>query len=92
MKRLLIITGSSRGIGKSIALEFNRVFRRDCVFLLMARDLENLNAVKNQIIFESEARNQVNITQIDFASQYQVSDYFSLLKNTFPDFENENFN
>ncbi|CAF0767219.1 unnamed protein product [Brachionus calyciflorus] len=91
MKRLVIITGSSRGIGKSIALEINRIYNKECVFLLMARDIENLNSVQSQIVLESESKNHVHLVQIDFSAQYQVSDYYSLLKNSFSNLVLESF-
>jgi NAD(P)-dependent dehydrogenase (short-subunit alcohol dehydrogenase family) len=50
IKRLVIITGSSRGIGRSIATEFSRVFKNNTHFILIARDLVNLGQVKNDII------------------------------------------
>ncbi|RNA38545.1 sepiapterin reductase [Brachionus plicatilis] len=92
MKRLIIVTGSSRGIGRSIALEINRAFNSDSSFLLLARDLESLESVKGQMVIDSKAKNQIHLVQIDFSAQYEMSDYFSILKNTLTSSQVEKFN
>lgn len=81
MKRLVICTGSSRGIGKSIVTEFNKTFSLETTFVLLARDLEKLNQVKDQILNESNSANSVILIQVDFSQPNQVIDYFNLLKN-----------
>lgn len=83
MKRLIIVTGSSRGIGKAIATEFNQFYERDTTFLLLARDEVKLTQVQNQIFEDSGLKNQAILAKVDFSKTNQVSDYFTILKNAF---------
>ncbi|XP_041378995.1 sepiapterin reductase-like [Gigantopelta aegis] len=48
-KTVCIITGASRGLGKSIALNFSNLFTKDSVFILLARDDKSLSDTKQAI-------------------------------------------
>ena len=88
MKKLIIVTGASRGIGEAISIEFSNSFDKDAHFLLIARDIEKLFEVRNKIIEESHKRNgnnQVSVLSVDFSKKHEVSDYFKLLKDVFVD-------
>lgn len=85
MKRLICVTGSSRGIGRSIALEFNKFYSKDTHFILFARDLNKLTEVKNQINEESNSLNKATTVEIDFSIQHEVADFYKLLKTNIPE-------
>lgn len=89
MKRLICITGSSRGIGKAIALEFNKSHLKETHFILLARDQDKLNQVRDQIINESSGLNSATLIVVDFSLQNEIKDYYDLLKTSLP--ENEKF-
>jgi short-subunit dehydrogenase len=80
MKRLIIVTGSSRGIGKSIAEQFNTFYNSEALILLLARDLDALGQVKNDLILKSNNSNRVEAVQVDFSVQRTVSDYVKILE------------
>ena len=48
-KTVCIITGASRGLGRSIALNFTNLFPKDSVFILLARDTKSLSDTKQAI-------------------------------------------
>jgi short-subunit dehydrogenase len=81
MKRLIIVTGSSRGIGKAIVIEFAKVFKENAHFLLIARDENNLNAARDCIL-ELSSTNQISLLQIDFSIHLTLEDYFNRIRNT----------
>lgn len=83
MKRLVIVTGASRGIGRAIANELNRIYAAgDTLFLLLARDATKLTEAKNQIETDSQGRNTAKTLSVDFASPLnKVDQYFQLLSN-----------
>ncbi len=84
MSRLIIITGASRGIGHQIALESFKRFPSDSIFLLIARDLEKLESVRNQMcLLDPKSNNKVFIMKIDFAEVSSVDSYANLLKHDF---------
>ena len=66
MVQLVIITGASRGIGAAIAIEFSRKFDSNTIFLLVARDEQKLELVKNEIKTLSP-NNQVFLLKLDFS-------------------------
>ncbi len=77
MRKIVLITGSSRGIGKSIATEF----AKDCnynVVINCNKDLENLEKTKNELL---------KINQNILALQCDVSNYDDVAK-MFEDIEN----
>lgn len=47
--KLFIITGASRGIGKAVALEGDRLFKGEARFVLMARNGKNLQTVSESL-------------------------------------------
>ncbi|OWF39683.1 sepiapterin reductase-like [Mizuhopecten yessoensis] len=49
-KSFVVITGSSRGLGKSMALQFGGKFPPDSVLVLMARNVEALESVRTDLI------------------------------------------
>lgn len=85
MKRLIIITGASRGIGRAIATELNRFHNSDSHFLLLARDVEKLTQVRDQIERESSSRNTVKTVSVDFSTENSVERYFEILKDALGD-------
>lgn len=84
MKRLVCVTGSSRGIGKSIALELNKFYTEQIDFILLARDATKLTEVKQQIVNESSGQNRAFTIEIDFSVASQVDDYVRVLKEIIP--------
>lgn len=86
MKHLVIVTGSSRGIGEAIATEFSHHFNNDAHILLMARDITKLNQVKQKILATlPNSNNKVSILNMDFSADYKVNDYFKLIREIFND-------
>ncbi|OWF39684.1 sepiapterin reductase-like [Mizuhopecten yessoensis] len=49
-KSFVVITGSSRGLGKSMALHFVGKFPPESVFVLMARNVEALESVRTDLV------------------------------------------
>lgn len=84
MERLIIITGASRGIGATIAIQANKKFSSNTIFLLIARDEEKLADVKNQIMSLSPM-NQVFLMKIDFSHDLSKDQMTSLIKKNFAD-------
>jgi short-subunit dehydrogenase len=79
MNRLIIVTGSSRGIGAAIAKKFNTRFNNGCLFILIARDLNKLDEVKTSLIENSQ--NQVLPLSLDLSSSRQINYYLESIKN-----------
>jgi sepiapterin reductase len=79
MKRVIVITGASRGIGLAIALESYKRFSQDAVVVLLARDLDKLEQVKREI--ESNSTNQVVLLQIDFSVSRRTNELVDLLNS-----------
>jgi short-subunit dehydrogenase len=76
-----IRTGASKGIGRAISLTFNRKFTENTIFVLLARDLKQLNEVQDQLKKES-TNNKVILKTVDFSNaSYQYSDYKGMLES-----------
>lgn len=76
MKRLAIITGSSRGIGAAVSCEFSKCFPIGSHIILIARDLEKLNEVKKSIV-DQQPHNQVSVIVHDFSIEATPAQYKS---------------
>lgn len=83
MKRLILVTGSSRGIGEAVVHEFNHLYKTDTHFVLLARDANKLDKVMNKLVNDSCGQNSASIIQIDFSVVTQLDEYFKLLKEHF---------
>lgn len=88
MKRLIIVTGASRGIGRAIAIELNSFRNADSHIILLARDVDKLADVRAQIERDSESRNTVSAVSVDFSLENSVDVYFEILKNGLGDAAN----
>lgn len=62
-KTFFVISGASRGIGQSMAIECASKFLKGSVIVLLARSASGLEITKSQIL----AKNQANITVFTFA-------------------------
>lgn len=82
MKRLVILTGASKGIGAALALEANRRFNNDTIFLLIARDLKKLEQVKTEMSRASR-ENKYFVVKLDFSRNYKLDELISLLRTLF---------
>ncbi|XP_069112521.1 sepiapterin reductase-like [Argopecten irradians] len=52
-KTFAVITGASRGLGRSMALQFGAKFPDGSVLVLMSRNVENLESVKSEVTLSS---------------------------------------
>ena len=82
MQRLVVITGASRGIGASLAMETSRKYRENTLFLLMARNQEALEKVRSQMLESASTTSSFRVLTmtIDFAKTYQVAELSKLIK------------
>ncbi len=81
-KRLILVTGSSRGIGRAIVLNLNQTFASNVHFILMAQDSFELNKVKEKLIKDSNNQNLASIVEVDFSKKIEVADYFRMIKES----------
>ncbi len=79
MKKTVLITGSSRGIGKNIAIEFAKDKNLNIV-INCKKDTENLENVKNEILKINE---NILAVQCDVSNYDDVTKMFETIKNTF---------
>jgi short-subunit dehydrogenase len=70
-----------RGIGKAISEQFNNNYTNESTILLLARDLDALNQLKQILITKTNNLNKIEVVQIDFSIQYGVEQYVSILKS-----------
>jgi short-subunit dehydrogenase len=83
MNRLVIVTGASRGIGEAIAIQLNKNFNENTLFLLMARDLKKLDAVGQTLSENSQGKNKFISIQVDFIQPNSAEFYRDLIRNAF---------
>lgn len=86
-KRLIVITGASKGIGAQIALETNKKFTdkdTQTTFLLIARDLAKLHEVKAELIKENSQNNVLTLSY-DFSRVTNVETLTDILRNNLTD-------
>ena len=69
--RLIIVTGASRGIGASLAIESSKKYNENTLFLLIARDLDKLEKVRSQMTSQT---NRIRLMQMDFSRAEQTVD------------------
>ena len=77
LKRLIIVTGASRGVGREIAIECNKIYEKETLFVLIARNMNKLEDVKS--LLREQKSNETNVYttfKFDFSNQnYQTVDY-----------------
>lgn len=78
-----VITGASRGIGRTIAIETARLAQNKLVLVLVARSEIDLNETKN-LVLEVNENVIVHMVPLDL-SKAQVNRYEELMKNTLID-------
>ena len=72
----IIISGASRGLGRSIALEFSKSISATCLFSLgsSSRSTEQLEALKNEMLATREERHTYfNLVNEDFGDTTQLN-------------------
>lgn len=68
MKRLVIITGTSKGFGRALAQVYSKTYVNDEIaFVLSGRDLQQLQSLKNEISHNS-AHHQAVGHPVDFSN------------------------
>ena len=76
IKRIVIITGASRGIGARLAIDLNNKWKDDTLFILIARDYKKLEAIKHELLEKSNKSNEYILLKIDFSdSSVGVDEY-----------------
>lgn len=80
-----IVTGASRGIGRTIAIETARRAKNKIVLVLVARSEKNLTETKN-LVLEVNKNAIVHLSLLDL-SKPDVKDYENVLKTTLVDFK-----
>lgn len=84
-RRLVIVTGASRGIGAEIAMEAHRRFKETPTLLLISRNQDLLNETKSKILTSSSSdtsSSAIHTLRIDFSIEVKVSDYVNMLKSS----------
>lgn len=69
-----IITGASRGLGHSLALGLAKILHKDSVFILMARSVNLLQEVKNDLIKKAE-KSPTDIIIVEFDQKKFTKEY-----------------
>jgi len=79
-KTFCLITGASKGIGKTIAIEFAKKVAPDSMFLLLARSGPQLEETKTEILTLGFQCNQIITAEIDL-SQPDAAQYLALINS-----------
>ena len=84
LKRMIVITGASKGIGEEIAYQCNKKFAQNTLFILLARNNEKLEHLKNRLSEHNQNKSNVYLNvPIDFSnSKHQLVDYIIMLKDS----------
>jgi short-subunit dehydrogenase len=82
MNRLIIITGASRGIGKTIATEMAKKYKdtNDTIFILMARNVTKLEETKKEMTLIDDKN--ILLVPIDFSLDLKTNDYLKIIKDS----------
>uniref|UniRef100_T1GT79 Sepiapterin reductase n=1 Tax=Megaselia scalaris TaxID=36166 RepID=T1GT79_MEGSC len=82
-KTFFLISGASRGIGKTMAIECSKKFKSGSVLVLIARSLTGLEATKSEILSSTQGLT-VLIYSVDLSTA-NSSDYEQLLAKSLKD-------
>ena len=84
LKRMVVITGASKGIGEEIAYQCNKKFAQNTLFVLLARNDEKLERLRNRLSEQNQNKSNVYLNVlIDFSnSKHQLVDYIIKLKDS----------
>lgn len=87
IQRIIIVTGASRGIGKSLSLQTNLKFNENTLFLLMARNKAQLEQTRLEMLNKKSSniasQNKIATIELDFSkSSLSVSDLSDLIKQS----------
>lgn len=78
-RSVLIVTGASRGLGRCIANRFAEKLSSDCLIVLLARNRENLEETRSQIL--SHSPEKVVVPQVADLSELDVQNCEQMLEN-----------
>lgn len=80
-KTCCVITGASRGLGRAIAINFCSAFHPDSMFVLLSRDVQQLNSVKSEM--ETKSPGTTIITKHFDQSKLNFDVYAALFQDVF---------
>jgi len=75
--KTILITGASSGLGEALA---RRLFNKQCQLILLARRLERLENLRNELIKLHPTYPKPKVIQIDLSNFEQISSSISLMK------------
>lgn len=81
--KTILITGASSGIGKSTAFEFARTSPTDLKLILLARRIDRLHDISQQITEEVGPGVKIFVKQFDVSKPDQVSNLVEQLPEEF---------
>ena len=92
LRRLVIITGASRGIGEEISLQTNKEFNQNTLFILIARSIEKLDYLKSELQSHNKnGSNKFESLPLDFSKGiYQKANYIDELNKVLNKFDLQN--
>lgn len=84
-KSVVIVTGASRGLGRSFALEISKVVGEGSVFFLMARSMDGLEKTKELILQNQTEKvfEKIVCTSVD-NSKPDESEFKKIFDDNFP--------